>query len=62
MMINQDRKVTKMLNLNKKGFFMTETLMVIVFVASIFTFIYISIIPLVGKYNDKTKRESDIGS
>ena len=49
-----------MLNLNKKGFFMTETLMVIVFVASIFTFIYISIIPLVGKYNDKTKRESDI--
>ena len=50
----------KMKILNKKGFFMTETLVVIVFVAAIFTFLYISILPLVGTYNDKTTRESDI--
>ena len=60
MMINQDRKVSKMKNLNKKGFFMTETLVVIVFVAGIFTFLYMSVIPLIGNYNDKTRRESDI--
>ena len=39
---------------------MTETLMVIVFVTAIFTFIYISVIPLIGNYNDKIVRESDI--
>ena len=49
-----------MRNLNKKGFFMTETLMVIVFVTVIFTFLYISVIPLIGEYHDKTVRESDI--
>ena len=46
--------------LNKKGFFMTETLMVIVFATIIFTFLYISVIPLIGTYNDKILRESDI--
>ena len=45
---------------NKKGFFMTETLVVIVFIATIFTFIYISVIPLIGIYEDKSERENDI--
>ena len=49
-----------MKNLNKKGFFMTETLMVIVFVTIIFTFLYVSVIPLIGNYNDKVVRQSDI--
>ena len=49
-----------MKNLNKKGFFMTEALMVIVFVTLIFTFLYVSVIPLIGNYNDKIVRESDI--
>ena len=49
-----------MKKLNKKGFFMTETLMVIVFVSLIFTFLYVSVIPLIGNYNDKVIRESDI--
>ena len=39
---------------------MTETLVVIIFVAVIFTFLYISIIPLIGTYNDKVVRESNI--
>ncbi len=39
---------------------MTETLVVIVFVSAIFTFLYISILPLIGTYNDKVVRESDI--
>ena len=39
---------------------MTETLVVIVFIATIFTFIYISVIPLIGIYEDKSERENDI--
>ncbi len=49
-----------MKNLNKKGFFMTETLVVVLFVVGIFTFLYVSVIPLIGTYTDKTIRESDI--
>ena len=45
---------------NKKGFVMTETLVVTVFLVTIFTFIYVSIIPLFGKYEDVTERETDI--
>ena len=45
---------------NKKGFVMTETLVVTVFLVTIFTFIYISIIPLIGTYEDKIEREGDI--
>lgn len=39
---------------------MMETLAVIVFVAGIFTFLYISVIPLIGTYNDLVNRESNI--
>ena len=46
--------------LNKKGFILTETLMVTAFIVGIFTFLYMSVLPLVGTYNDKTTRESDI--
>ena len=46
--------------MNKKGFFMMETLAVIVFCAGIFTFIYISVIPLIGTYNDLVIRESSV--
>ena len=45
---------------NKKGFFLTETLMVVVFIAGIFTFLYVSIIPLIGKYNDLAYRENNL--
>ena len=38
--------------MNKKGFFMVETLVVIVFCAGIFTFLYVSVLPLIGTYND----------
>ena len=45
---------------NKKGFVMTETLVVTVFLVTIFTFIYVSIVPLIGKYEDVVIREKDI--
>ena len=45
---------------NKNGFVLTETLVVIVFLITIFTFVYVSIIPLMGKYDDLTYRDSDI--
>lgn len=45
---------------NKKGFVLTETLVVVVFLVSIFTFVYVSIIPLIGKYEDSVNRKSDI--
>ena len=45
---------------NKNGFVMTETLVVTVFLVTIFTFIYVSIVPLMGKYDDMTFRKSDI--
>lgn len=45
---------------NKKGFVMTETLVVTVFLVSIFSFIYVSIVPLLGKYEDLVDREQDI--
>ena len=45
---------------NNKGFVMTETLVVTVFLVTIFTFVYISIIPLMGKYDDMSYRDSDI--
>ena len=45
---------------NKKGFVMTETLVVTVFLVTIFTFIYVSIVPLLGIYDDMANRDSDI--
>ena len=45
---------------NKKGFVMTETLVVVVFLVTIFTFIYVSIVPLIGKYEDMIYRQSDV--
>ncbi len=45
---------------NNKGFVMTETLVVTIFLVTIFTFIYVSIVPLIGKYEDLTYRDSDV--
>ena len=46
--------------MNKKGFALTEVLVVVVFLVSIFTFIYVSIIPLIGKYESSISNEMDI--
>ncbi len=45
---------------NKKGFVLTETLVVTVFLVTIFTFVYVSIVPLFGKYEDMAYRNADI--
>ena len=45
---------------NNKGFVMTETLVVTVFLVTIFCFIYVSIVPLIGRYEDIIYREGDI--
>ena len=45
---------------NNKGFVMTETLVVTMFLVTIFSFIYVSIVPLMGKYEDMIDREQDI--
>lgn len=45
---------------NKNGFVMTETLIVTVFLITIFTFVYVSIVPLMGKYDDLSYRNADI--
>ena len=45
---------------NNKGFVLTETLVVTVFLVTIFTFIYVSIIPLMGKYEDLISHNSNI--
>ena len=44
-----------MTKLNKKGFLLIETLIVTVFVVSIFIFIYSNTIPLIGKYEQRFK-------
>ena len=44
----------------KKGFVLTETLAVTVFIITIFTFIYTAIIPLFGVYKDMAMREENI--
>lgn len=49
-----------MRKLNKKGFVLTETLMVAVFLVTIFLFVYMSVIPLIGKYRDMSERENNI--
>ncbi len=36
----------------KKGFVLLETVIVAVFIVSIFTFVYISVVPLIGRYNE----------
>lgn len=46
--------------INKKGFVLTETLVVTVFLVTIFTFVYVSIVPLMGKYDDMSYHNSDI--
>jgi hypothetical protein len=45
--------------MNNKGFVLTETLVVTVFLVTIFTFVYVSIIPLMGDYDDLSYRMSD---
>ena len=46
--------------MNKKGFALTETLVVVVFLVTIFTFVYVSIIPLIGEYENMLDVEKDI--
>ena len=46
--------------MNKKGFVLTETLAVTVFLVTIFTFIYAAIMPLIGTYHDMANRKADI--
>lgn len=46
--------------MNTRGFALTETLVVVVFLVSIFTFIYVSIVPLIGKYESAINSEEDI--
>ena len=45
---------------NRKGFVLTETLVVTVFLVTISTFIYVSIIPLMGRYEDLIDRENNV--
>ena len=45
---------------SKKGFVLTETLVVTVFLVTISTFVYVSIVPLMGRYDDLIERERDI--
>ena len=44
---------------NQKGFVLMETMMVAVFIVGIFTFLYISVIPLLGKY-ESLIQENDL--
>lgn len=40
------------MKLNNRGFVLLETLVVAIFIVSIFTFLYVSVIPLLGTYDD----------
>ena len=46
--------------MNKKGFVLTEVLMVTVFLVTIFIFIYTAIFPLIGKYRYMAERDNNI--
>lgn len=43
---------------NKKGFILIELLIVAVFTASLFTFLYVNIIPIMGDYEQKEKYDT----
>ena len=43
---------------NKRGFILIELLIVAVFTASLFTFLYVNIIPLMGDYDQKEKYDT----
>lgn len=44
--------------MNNKGFVLVETLVVSVFVVTVFTFLYINVIPLVGSYEEEENYDS----
>lgn len=44
--------------MNNKGFVLVETLVVSVFVVTVFTFLYINVIPLVGGYEEEENYDS----
>ena len=46
--------------MNKKGFVLTETIIVTVFIVTIFTFVFSSVFPLIGTYEDLAEREENI--
>lgn len=41
-----------MKKINEKGFVLLETVIVAVFIISIFTFVYMSVVPLIGRYDE----------
>ena len=43
---------------NKKGFVLIELLIVAVFTASLFTFLYVNVVPLIGDYEQKEKYDT----
>lgn len=43
---------------NKKGFVLIELLIVAVFTASLFTFLYVNVVPLMGDYEQKEKYDT----
>ena len=49
------------MKLNKKGFVLAETLVVAVFMATIFTIIYVNFYPLIGEY-EKRENYDDLDS
>lgn len=44
--------------INNKGFVLVETLVVSVFVVTVFTFLYINVIPLIGSYEEEVNYDS----
>ncbi len=43
---------------NKKGFILIELLIVAVFTASLFTFLYVNVLPIIGDYEQKEKYDT----
>jgi len=41
-----------MKKINQKGFVLLETVVITVFIISIFTFVYMSVVPLIGRYDE----------
>lgn len=44
--------------INNKGFVLVETLVVSVFVVTVFTFLYINVLPLIGSYEEEVNYDS----
>ena len=51
-----------MKKLNKKGFLIAESIIVGVFVLSLFTFLFVNVVPLVGQYEAREKYDTINGA